>query len=53
MINLGLSHSAADGVIKAEMPFPECGAMSQGYSATTSRTPLPVSSKPRVWRKMW
>ena len=31
MINLGLSHSAADGVIKAEMPFPECGAMSQGY----------------------
>lgn len=31
MINLGLSHSAADGVIKAEMPFPECDAMSQGY----------------------
>lgn len=31
MINLGLSHSASDGVIKAEMPFPECGAMSQGY----------------------
>ena len=31
MINLGLSHSAADGVIKAEMPVPECGAMSQGY----------------------
>ena len=31
MINLGLSHSAANGVIKAEMPFPECGAMSQGY----------------------
>lgn len=31
MIHLGLSHSAADGVIKAEMPFPECGAMSQGY----------------------
>lgn len=31
MINLALSHSAADGVIKAEMPFPECGAMSQGY----------------------
>lgn len=31
MINLGLSHSAADGVIKAEMPFPKCGAMSQGY----------------------
>lgn len=31
MINLGLSHSAAAGVIKAEMPFPECGAMSQGY----------------------
>ena len=31
MIHLGLSHSAAGGVIKAEMPFPECGAMSQGY----------------------
>ena len=31
MINLGLNHSASDGVIKAEMPFPECGAMSQGY----------------------
>ena len=31
MIHLGLSHSAADGVIGAEMPFPECGAMSQGY----------------------
>ena len=31
MINLGLSHSAADGVIKAEIPFPKCGAMSQGY----------------------
>ena len=31
MINLGLSHSAADGVIGAEMPFPECSAMSQGY----------------------
>ena len=31
MINLGLAHSAADKVIEAEMPFPECGAMSQGY----------------------
>ena len=31
MIHLGLSHSAAGGVIAAEMPFPECGAMSQGY----------------------
>lgn len=31
MINQGLGHSAADGVIKAEVPFPECGAMSQGY----------------------
>ena len=31
MINLGLAHSAADNVIKSEMPFPECGAMSQGY----------------------
>ncbi len=31
MIQLGLSHAAAEGVIKAELPFPECGAMSQGY----------------------
>ena len=31
MIHLGLSHAAVSGVIKAEMPFPECGAMSQGY----------------------
>ena len=31
MINLGLNHAASDGTIKAEMPFPECGAMSQGY----------------------
>ena len=31
MINQGLGHSAADGVIRAEVPFPECGAMSQGY----------------------
>ena len=31
MINLGLAHAASDGVIPAEMPFPECGAMSQGY----------------------
>lgn len=31
MIHLGLSHAAAGGVIAAEMPFPECGAMSQGY----------------------
>ncbi|MDD2282948.1 MAG: carbamate kinase [Eubacteriales bacterium] len=31
MINLGLSTAHAAGAIKAEMPFPECGAMSQGY----------------------
>ena len=31
MIHLGLSHAADSGVIAAEMPFPECGAMSQGY----------------------
>ena len=31
MINLGLAHAASDGVIPAEIPFPECGAMSQGY----------------------
>lgn len=31
MINLGLNHSYEEGVIKGEVPFPECGAMSQGY----------------------
>lgn len=31
MINLGMSTAAEAGAIKAEMPFPECGAMSQGY----------------------
>lgn len=31
MINLGLSTAAEAGAIKAGMPFPECGAMSQGY----------------------
>lgn len=31
MINLGMSYSAANKVTKAEIPFPECGAMSQGY----------------------
>ena len=31
MINLAMSSAAASGAIKAPMPFPECGAMSQGY----------------------
>ncbi len=31
MINLGMSAAAESGTIKASMPFPECGAMSQGY----------------------
>lgn len=31
MINLGMSTAAECGAIKAAMPFPECGAMSQGY----------------------
>ena len=31
MINLGMSTAAAAGAIKSDMPFPECGAMSQGY----------------------
>ena len=31
MIQLGLAHAAAEGAIRAEMPLPECGAMSQGY----------------------
>ena len=31
MINLGMSTAAEAGAIKSDMPFPECGAMSQGY----------------------
>ena len=31
MINLGLATAAEAGAIKADMPFPECGAMSEGY----------------------
>jgi carbamate kinase len=31
MINLGLATAARTGAIKSDMPFPECGAMSQGY----------------------
>ena len=31
MINLGMGTAAEAGAIKSDMPFPECGAMSQGY----------------------
>lgn len=31
MINLSMSTAAEAGAIKSDMPFPECGAMSQGY----------------------
>lgn len=31
MINLGMNTAADMNVIKADIPFPECGAMSQGY----------------------
>ncbi len=31
MIYLGLSTAADSGAIAADMPFPECGAMSEGY----------------------
>ena len=31
MINLGLATAAEAKTIKSDMPFPECGAMSQGY----------------------
>lgn len=31
MINLGMATAAEEGAIKSDMPFPECGAMSQGY----------------------
>ena len=31
MINLGMNYAHENGAIKGEMPFPECGAMSQGY----------------------
>ena len=31
MINFCMDYSYENGVIKGDMPFPECGAMSQGY----------------------
>ncbi len=31
MINIAMSTAAETGAIQASMPFPECGAMSQGY----------------------
>lgn len=31
MINLAFASAAAAGAVKSDMPFPECGAMSQGY----------------------
>ncbi|MBP3201478.1 MAG: carbamate kinase [Lachnospiraceae bacterium] len=31
MINLSMNYAYENGIIKGEMPFPECGAMSQGY----------------------
>lgn len=31
MINLAMSFAASVNAIKSDMPFPECGAMSQGY----------------------
>lgn len=31
MINLAMGTASAAGAIKSDMPFPECGAMSQGY----------------------
>ena len=31
MINLGMATAAEAGAIKSDMPFPECGAMSEGY----------------------
>lgn len=31
MINLGMNYAFENGAVKGEMPFPECGAMSQGY----------------------
>lgn len=31
MINLGMNYAYEKNIIKGEMPFPECGAMSQGY----------------------
>lgn len=40
MINLGLSSAAEAGVIKAEMPFPECCAMTQGYIGYHLQTSL-------------
>ena len=43
MINLGMSVAAESGAIKAEMPFPECGAMSQGYIGFIFKTAFKTS----------
>ena len=37
MINLGMATAAEAKAIKSDMPFPECGAMSQGYKETAER----------------
>ena len=47
MINLGMATAAEAGAIKSDMPFPECGAMSQATSAITCRTPS-ATSLPRA-----
>lgn len=31
MINLGMNTAAESGIIRSDIPLPECGAMSQGY----------------------
>ena len=46
MINLGMATAAEAKAIKSDMPFPECGAMSQGYIAIICRTPSAMSSPP-------
>ena len=39
MINMAFTASAESGVVRSDMPFPECGAMSQGYRVPPQTPP--------------
>ena len=51
MINLAMSTAAAAKAIKSDMPFPECGAMSQGYIGYHLQNSIQNELKARGLRK--
>ncbi len=51
MINLAMSTAAAAKAIKSDMPFPECGAMSQGYIGYHLQNSIQNELKARGIRK--